>query len=162
MFRSFDAGRTVTSPMPLHLAIVGTETSCMFCLEGDRYTRRGDFRLLADRRLGIVTPSGEFAAKNSPVIPDNVTRLRIHSNGQITFNEASGVVAEAGRIELVRFDSMEHLTTDDGVFFSCNSGGVPQVVPPTESVLLVGQLELSNVNQSDEQELLKIFQATQR
>lgn len=161
-FRCFDAGKTVTSPMPLHVAIVGTETACMFCLDGGRYTRRGDFRLLTDRRLGIVTPSGEFAAKNSPVIPDNTTRIKIHSNGLITFNDASGAVAEVGRLEVVRFESMEHLTTEDGVFFSCTSEIVPQVVPPTESILLVGQLELSNVNQADEEELLKILQATLR
>ncbi len=148
-FRSFDSGPLLNSPSATHVAL-SRENSVMFCLEGNRVTRRGDFQILSDRRLGLITSSGEFAAQGSTALPDDAKALQILQNGTVRFTNAAGEVLDAGRISVCRITNLADLQTSDGVLFLVSDGRQLEVMENPDSVLRLNCLEQSNVNQADE------------
>ncbi len=148
-FRSFDSGPLLNSPSATHVAL-SRENSVMFCLEGNRLTRRGDFQILSDRRLGLITSSGEFAAQGSTALPDDAKALQILQNGTVRFTNAAGEVLDAGRISVCRITNLADLQTSDGVLFLVSDGRQREVMENPDSVLRLNCLEQSNVNQADE------------
>ena len=148
-FRSFDSGPLLNSPSATHVAL-SRENSVMFCLEGNRVTRRGDFQILSDRRLGLITSSGEFAAQGSTALPDDAKALQILQNGTVRFTNAAGEVLDAGRISVCRITNLADLQTSDGVLFLVSDGRQLEVMENPDPVLRLNCLEQSNVNQADE------------
>ena len=152
-FRSFKSGPLIQSPIATHVAL-SNESSVMFCLEGNRVTRRGDFQILADRRLGIITSSGEFAADGSTPLPEVVNDIQILQNGTVRFSNATGETLEAGRIAVCSISNLADLQTSDGVLFLASDAGQIMVMEDPVSVLRRNSLEQSNVNRMDENLLL--------
>ena len=152
-FRSFESGPLIQSPIATHVAL-SNESSVMFCLEGNRVTRRGDFQILADRRLGIITSSGEFAADGSTPLPEVVKDIQILQNGTVRFSNATGETLEAGRIAVCSISNLADLQTSDGVLFLASDAGQIMVMEDPASVLRRNSLEQSNVNRMDENLLL--------
>ena len=152
-FRSFESGPLIQSPIATHVAL-SNESSVMFCLEGNRVTRRGDFQILADRRLGIITSSGEFAADGSTPLPEVVKDIQILQNGTVRFSNAAGETLEAGRIAVCSISNLADLQTSDGVLFLASDAGQIMVMEDPASVLRRNSLEQSNVNRMDENLLL--------
>ena len=152
-FRSFESGPLIQSPIATHVAL-SNESSVMFCLEGNRVTRRGDFQILADRRLGIITSSGEFAADGSTPLPEVVKDIQILQNGTVRFSNAAGETLEAGRIAVCSISNLADLQTSDGVLFLASDAGQIMVMEDPVSVLRRNSLEQSNVNRMDENLLL--------
>ena len=152
-FRSFESGPLIQSPIATHVAL-SNESSVMFCLEGNRVTRRGDFQILADRRLGIITSSGEFAADGSTPLPEVVKDIQILQNGTVRFSNAAGETLEAGRIAVCSISNLADLQTSDGVLFLASDAGQIMVMEDPVSVLRRNSLEQSNVNRMDENSLL--------
>ena len=152
-FRSFESGPLIQSPIATHVAL-SNESSVMFCLEGNRVTRRGDFQILADRRLGIITSSGEFAADGSTPLPEVVKDIQILQNGTVRFSNATGETLEAGRIAVCSISNLADLQTSDGVLFLASDAGQIMVMEDPVSVLRRNSLEQSNVNRMDENSLL--------
>ena len=152
-FRSFESGPLITSPIATHVALTN-ESSAMFFLEGHRLTRRGDFRLLKDRRLGIVSRSGEMASAESTPIPEDATEVQIAANGTIHFKNAAGETREAGRIAVCRVTNLAKLESDDGVFFIASDHGTVTLCEDASAFLLRNTLEQSNVDRSYENSLL--------
>ncbi|MFO1003306.1 MAG: hypothetical protein U0936_23475 [Planctomycetaceae bacterium] len=106
MFRSYETGRLQPSPVPTHVAIASKNGALMFCLEGNMYTRRGDFQRLADGRLGLVTSSGSYALQDSTPIPESITSLEISPTGEI-FYDANGQPTSAGHVGIVQLSGIE-------------------------------------------------------
>ena len=152
-FRSFESGPLIQSPIATHVAL-SNESSVMFCLEGNRVTRRGDFQILADRRLGIITSSGEFAADGSTPLPEVVKDIQILQNGTVRFSNAAGETLEAGRIAVCSISNLADLRTSDGVLFLASDADQIMVMEDPASVLRRNSLEQSNVNRMDENSLL--------
>ena len=155
MFRSFETGRLQPSPVPTHMAIGSKNGALMFCLEGNLFTRRGDFQRLADGRLGLVTSSGSYALKDSTPIPESTTTIEVTPMGEI-FYDADGQPTSAGHVGIVELSELNRLQTVDGVFFSSET---PAGSPATglEADLSIHQLEMSNVNRSDDTQLLELL-----
>jgi hypothetical protein len=155
MFRSFETGRLQPSPVPTHVAIGSKNGALMFCLEGNLFTRRGDFQRLADGRLGLVTSSGSYALKDSTPIPESTTTIEVTPMGEI-FYDADGQPTSAGHVGIVELSKLNRLQTVDGVFFNSET---PAGSPATglEADLSIHQLEMSNVNRSDDTQLLELL-----
>lgn len=157
-FRSFQSGTRISSPIATHVALT-EENSTMFCLEGNRLTRRGDFQLLADRRLGIVTSREEIAAVESTPLPDGATDVQILQNGTIQFRNAVGDTSEAGRIAVCRVTNQADLQSIDGIFFiGADTGNITTHEDPSD-FLLMKTLEQSNVDRSYENSLLEYLKS---
>lgn len=164
-FWSFQPGRSVHSPLPLHVSL-GEETSLMFCLEGNILTRRGDFQLLPDRRIGLNTPSGFRALANSPQLPPTAKRISINEQGRIQFlSETDGPPGEAGVVSVVRIEHPDELQSVDGVHFTSQSHDTWQALNPETLSLKTRQIELSNVDPASERiqlETLRLATETTR
>jgi hypothetical protein len=155
MFRSFETGRLQPSPVPTHVAIGSKNGALMFCLEGNMYTRRGDFQRLADGRLGLVTSTGSFALKDSTPIPESTTTPEITPMGEI-FYDAGGQPTSAGHVGIVELSELNRLQTVDGVFFTSETP-MQSPVEALQAELVIHSLELSNVNRSDDTQLLELL-----
>jgi len=142
-YRSFRAGRMIASPVTTHVALPD-DPGLMFCLEGNRLTRRGDFTLLTSRRLGIRFGDQELPLKDSPVVPEDISAVRIESTGKIEGRSSSGQRSSLGRIAIARLESPGQLQSTDGVFFSLLDSTAVSPAAPGTFVLATGTLELSN------------------
>ena len=155
MFRSFESGGLQPSPIPTHVAIGSKNGALMFCLDGNMFTRRGDFQRLEDGRLGLVTSSGRYALKDSTPIPESTSRIEITPLGEI-FYDAGGQPNSAGHVGIVELSELNRLQTVDGVFFTSET---PLESPATglEAMLAIQHLEMSNVNREDDTQLLELL-----
>jgi len=152
-FRSFESGPLIQSPISTHAALTQTD-SLMFLLDANRLTRRGDFRLLQDRRLGLVTRGGEFASAGSTSIPDDATHIRITADGTIQFENVAGETCDAGRISVCSVKYPDELQTDDGVFFQLSDSENLTLHDDVAKVLVTNALEQSNVDRNYEKSLM--------
>lgn len=148
-FRSFESGPLIQSPIATHVAL-SNESSVMFCLEGNRVTRRGDFQILTNRKLGIITSGGEIAVEGYTPLPQDAKDLRILQNGNVQFNNAAGETLEAGRIVVCSITNLADLQSSDGVLFLASDAGNLKILEHLDSVLRLNSLEQSNVNRVDE------------
>jgi hypothetical protein len=149
-FWSFQPGRSIHSPLPLHVSL-GEDASLMFQLEGNILTRRGDFQLLPDRRIGLNTPSGFLAIANSPQLPPTAKRISINEQGRIQFHsDTDGTPGEAGVVSVVRIEHPDDLQSVDGVHFTSQSHDAWQALNPETLSLKTRQIELSNVDPASE------------
>lgn len=155
MFRSFETGQLQPSPVPTHVAIASKNGALMFCLDGNLFTRRGDFQRLADGRLGLVTSSGSYALKDSTPIPESVTSIEITTSGEIMY-DAEGQPVSAGLVGIVELSELNRLQTVDGVFFTSETLNASSV-PAANAELTTYQLEMSNVNRTDDTQLLELL-----
>lgn len=153
-FRSFESGALIATPIATYVALTN-EDSMMFCLEGNRLTRRGDFQLLPDRRLGIVTSGEQMASAESTPLPDDATDVQILQNGRIQFRNAAGVTGDAGRIAVCSVTDLAQLQSDDGVFFTASDDGNISPCADASAFLRPKSLEQSNVDRSYENSLLE-------
>ena len=149
-FRSMQIGRLISSPAGTHVAIASADEHYFFGLNENQVTRRGDFALLPDRRLGLITSQGTFSLKNSAPLPVDAVGLRITSAGEILYDDASGNSLSAGSIELACVKRLDDLSTLDGVVFQCPAGSKWEIVTAQVANLVENRLELSNVDYKEE------------
>ncbi|MCA9013519.1 MAG: hypothetical protein KDB01_27400 [Planctomycetaceae bacterium] len=153
-FRCFQPGPLIPSPIATHVALSKSDSS-MFCLENNRVTRRGDFQLLTDRRLGIITSHGEFAAVESTPIPEDAVRIRITMNGTIQYQIAEGEVRESGRISVCTMNNFSELQSADGMIFEMMNPDDGIIHGDAAGLLVTHCLEQSNVDRIYENSLLQ-------
>jgi flagellar basal body rod protein FlgG len=156
MFTDFDSGRLISSPMPLHVAIQEHPT-WMFRLDGDMLTRRGDFELLPDRRIGLMVSGNTHALANSPTLPEDARRPSINAAGGIEYTDQSGAMIQAGQLEIVKVTELDQLASADGIHFTSRSLKTLEPVTVEDCFVAVGSLELSNVDREEEAALLNHF-----
>ncbi|MCX7387138.1 MAG: hypothetical protein NTX48_10785 [Planctomycetales bacterium] len=157
-FRSFQSGTLISSPIGTHVALTN-EHSTMFWLEGNCLTRRGDFQVLADRRLGIVTRNEEIAAAESTPLPEGATDVQVAQNGTIQFKDAAGETCEAGQIALCIVKDLAAMKSADGVFFTVRDAGDVMRREDASAFLLTKMLEQSNVDPVSENSLLTLLKS---
>lgn len=155
MFLCFDAGRMISSPVATHVSLPADDGSLMFQLEGGRLTRRGDFALLPDRRLGLITQVENYALKKLPQIPEEAGEIRITKTGEILFKDAAGESKSLGTLSVVKVNDLAKLTTADGVIFTFDAASDHLHVTPTTPELRTNTLEISNVTSEEEARLLE-------
>lgn len=155
MFRSFEPGRLQPSPVPTHVAIGSKNGALMFCLEGNLFTRRGDFQRLEDGRLGLVTSFGSYALKDSTAVPESTTTIEITPLGEILCH-VEGQTASAGHVRIAELSELDRLQTVDGVFFTSETP-MQSPVEARQAELVIHSLEMSNVNRSDDAQLLELL-----
>lgn len=147
--RSFEPGRLMASTDGLHVALPG-DPELMFCfLDGSVLSRRGDFRLLSDRRMGVATPAGDVPLCDVPRIPEDVTDIAITASGRIIGRAVDVSEVELGQVPVVRCPGIRDAETTDGVFFRIN-GRHLQRLSPEAIRLRTGTIEMSNVDRHGE------------
>ena len=140
------------STNPLDWAIQGEGFFSVTLPDGTiGYTRDGQFTLDADRNL--VTARG-YRLVWEGQIPENVTDIRIQSDGTITALDADGQNVDVGTVQLARFPNPSGLTSfGDNVWLeSAASGALQQGAPGSENFGLITshKVEQSNVDLSQE------------
>jgi len=159
MFYSFDPGKRISSPLPLHVALPADNGALMFCLEGNLLTRRGDFQLLADRRVGLTTHTGPVALRDSAILPDSAKDVSISQAGEIQYVDTAGMTVIAGRVAVRCVVDLSELSSDDGVIFVIRSSESLSTPEPDKTRLSTGTLELSNVDRENDRALLSHLQS---
>ena len=110
--------------------------------DGIRYTRKGNFKL--DAMGFLVTQGGyQVMGKGGPI---NISGGEIHVDGQGVI-ESDG--SEVGQIDVVDFEDYKTLIKEGNAMYK-NDSGDPGVVPPLETKIEQGYVELSNVNVAEE------------
>ncbi len=153
-FTSFEPGRIIKSPMPLHVALQSKNGAFMFRLEGDQFTRRGDFQLLRDRRIGLCHNGTDYALSQSMQLPEEAVNIHFSADGTIDYEDASSQLLSAGQLEIFELPQLDQLTTVDGVIFTSTSGKPAAFVSGQVAILTIRSLELSNVDREEESALL--------
>jgi hypothetical protein len=142
----FSPGRSIVTGQPLHL-MIQDGPSYMFRLEpGNRVTRCGRFERMGDGRLAVRAAGELIPLYESPVIPTDPDTLRVANTGQTFQDTTDGIAELPGPIPIVMIRSLGRLTSSDGVIFEVDEPA--EVLTQHEpSLLIQGQLELSNVDE---------------
>ena len=147
--RRLTSGEAFETGDPLHLAL-RTPGLVFFQLADGRLTRNGMFSRMNDGRLGLQARDGFVALQNSPVLPTDQWCV-IQSDGRV-FDE--DVRSQIGSIQVVKVECADQLTTEDGVYFRTRE----PVEVAEQFELLVGALELSNVDVDRNRHVLNALQ----
>jgi flagellar basal body rod protein FlgG len=102
-----------------------------------------------------VTSSGSYALKDSTPIPESVTSIEITTSGEIMY-DAEGQPVSAGYVGIVELSELNRLQTVDGVFFTSETLDASSV-PGANAELTTYHLEMSNVNRTDDTQLLELL-----
>ncbi|NOZ25525.1 MAG: flagellar hook basal-body protein [Nitrospirae bacterium] len=130
----FSPGQFIETGNPLDVAIEGDG---FFVLEGDRYTRRGDFRLDRDGYLINIDGLKVIGADDAPVqLPPGM--VDIGPGGEISVNGTA-----AGRLKIVDFAKPYGLVKTGDATYTAPAESEPRAAFPR---LLSGVVEGSNVN----------------
>jgi len=130
-FIDFSSGPEKRTGNPLDVAINGEG---FFALEGDRYTRNGNFRL--DSEGNIVDQSGIKVLGDGGTLTVQGSKIDISASGEIFVDNVA-----VGTFKIVDFPDKSLLVKSDGGFFTSEESGT-EVSP----VISQGYLEESNVN----------------
>jgi len=144
---SWQPGKSIFTGDPLHVSL-GDDPHLMFRLDDDAFTRRGDFQVLPDRRIGFRHSTGTFTLHDSPVIPQNFRSVQISETGVISVVQENGTRRELGQLTVVRLQELHRLESNDGVVFHAQTTEQPEVV--TNPALMTQAIELSNVDRDEE------------
>ncbi len=130
----FSEGKLINTSNPLDLAIKGRG---FFVLEGNRYTRRGDFQLDSEGYLVNYKGLKVLGANSKPIrVPSG--KIIISRDGQITVDGRT-----VGRLKLVEFpDENKLIKVGDSLYVT----SLQQQPVESDSEVLQGALEGSNIN----------------
>jgi flagellar basal-body rod protein FlgF len=133
-------GNTVKTGNVLDVAIEG---SGFFALEGNRYTRRGDFKKNSEGYL--TTYDGiKVLGQGGPIsLPEDSVEISVDLEGKISVLQAGGTLpTEIDTIKVVDFGPDVNLTkAGNGLFTPANAAG-----SPSNAAVKQGYLETSNVD----------------
>ena len=165
----FQQGPVEFTGNPLDVAIMGEGFFKVETPQGVAYTRAGNFRLDAQRRL--VTPEGyPVLANGAPIIVDpglakgglitlENQRFLINADGTISVDGT-----EVGRLDIVSFDDLSALKKRGENLFVLE--GEAQEIPVENPEIRQGHLELSNADPLEEMvnliDIQREFEAIQK
>lgn len=165
----FQQGPVEFTGNPLDVAIMGEGFFKVETPQGVAYTRAGNFRLDAQRRL--VTPEGyPVLANGAPIIVDpglakgglitlENQRFLINADGTISVDGT-----EVGRLDIVTFDDLSALKRRGENLFVLE--GEAQEIPVENPEIRQGHLELSNADPLEEMvnliDIQREFEAIQK
>ncbi len=149
--RIFTSGDLTQTGERLDIAIQGDGFFEVQMPDGTRaYTRDGAFKTAADGR--IVTSDGLPIQGGFQPVPAGTTNITIGSNGDVTYNGASG--STSFQVQLVRFNNAAGLeSAGSNLYRETNASGPPELGGPGQNgfgSLNQGYLEMSNVKVVEE------------
>lgn len=143
---------------PLDVAIEGDGYFVVQTLQGERYTRSGQFRMDTERRLVDGGGLPVLGDAGPIVIPENASQITVSATGDIS-TDVGGVV---GRLRVVQFDSEQQLEMLGGGLYATDQ--TPRDVEQRR--IAQGFVEGSNVQPVVEMtrmiDVLRQYQSTQR
>lgn len=127
-----------------HAAVNDNSGLVMFRLENQTATRFGAFEILSDRRIGMKVAGRELPLAGIVALPEAAQKFQIDGMGNVIAGVDAGEATVLGRIECIRFNDTQAITTTDDVTFdySAMSPGDFEVI--SGSSVFPGKLELSN------------------
>lgn len=135
----FSTGTLQQTDAPLDLAINGDGFFQIQTPRGVRYTRAGNFSMNA---------SGQLVTKSGDLVVGERGGITIPNQGQISIGEDGSINVEGStvdKLKIVRFNNPTNaLSQDGGSLFVANGTQAP--LPNTDSRVLQGSLESSNIN----------------
>jgi flagellar basal-body rod protein FlgF len=146
-WHNFQPGAIQQTGSPLDVAIKGDGFLTVQTPDGERYTRNGALQIDAQGQL-VTSDGSPVLGDNGPIVFQATDHdISITADGRVTaIDGATTNNAESvrGRIRLVSFDAAQQLQKEGGSLFSAPAGVAP--VPDTQSQLVQGSIEKSNVN----------------
>ena len=111
---------------------------------GIRFSRKGNFQLDLEGR--IITQEGNLVlGKGGPInVPRLTSQIIVDQQGNISADNTN-----IGQFDVVDFENYEHLAKEGSGLF-VNVMGDPGLVPPAETRIRQGYVEMSNVDAADE------------
>lgn len=153
-FTEFSPGPLIDTGNPLDTAIHGDGFFKVQGPDGVRYTRRGDFVL--DQNGNLQTSNGlpVLDQGSAPInIPETtINQISISSLGEISVMGRDGSRSPVGSIGVVTISDTSKLKREADTTFSLLPDG--QETANAEPTLVIGSLETSNVNMTEEMALM--------
>lgn len=153
-FTEFSPGPIRETGNPLDMAIHGDGFFKVQGPNGVLYTRRGDFVL--DQSGNLKTSNGlpVLDQANGPInIPDSaISQISVSSLGEISVMGRDGTRSTVGSVAVVTVDDTKKLKREADTTFSLQADGQETAV--TEPTLVIGNLETSNVNMTEQMTLM--------
>lgn len=150
----FSPGPLVETGNPLDMAIPEDGFFKVQGPSGILYTRRGDFVL--DQNGNLLTSNGlpVLDGANGPInVPDSTTdRISVNSLGEISLLSEDGNQTTVATIGVVTIDDKSLLKRETDTTFSLAPDA--QETPMEEPALVIGSVETSNVNMSEEMTMM--------
>lgn len=153
-FTEFSSGPMVETGNPLDMAIHGDGFFKVQGPNGVLYTRRGDFVLDQNGNLKTSNGMAVLDGSNGPInIPDTtISQISISSLGEISTMGRDGSRSVVGSIGVVTINDTSKLKREADTTFSLQADGQETVA--TEPTLVIGNLETSNVNMTEEMTMM--------
>ena len=153
-FTDFTPGPMFETGNPLNMAIHGDGFFKVQGPNGVLYTRRGDFML--DQKGNLQTSNGMpvLDGANGPInIPDTtINQISVSSLGEISAMGRDGSRSVVGSVGVVTINDTSKLKREADTTFSLQADGQETVA--TEPTLVIGKLETSNVNMTEEMTMM--------
>jgi flagellar basal-body rod protein FlgF len=153
-FTDFSEGPIKETSNPLDIAIHGDGFFKVQATEGVRYTRRGDFHVDSDGTLLTGNNMPVLNEANAPInIPEtDVSKVSVNSLGEISILSVDGARNVVGQLGIVTINDNNNLKRESDTLYSLEQGG--QEIPIEEPYLAIGNLEMANINTTEEMALM--------
>ena len=153
-FTEFSPGPMIETGNSLDMAIHGDGFFKVQGPNGVLYTRRGDFVLDQTGNLQTSNGMAVLDSSNGPItIPDTtINQISVSSLGEISTMGRDGSRSVIGSIGVVTINDTSKLKREADTTFSLQADGQETVT--TEPTLVIGNLETSNVNMTEEMTMM--------
>ncbi len=153
-FSDFSEGPLRPTGNALDIAIHGEGFFKVQTANGIRFTRRGDFHVDSDGTLLTGNNLPVLDAANAPInVPETESsKISTNSIGEVSVIAMDGTRSVVGKIGVVTISDPQQLTRESETLYALESNG--QEFPVEEPDLAVGNLELSNINMTEEMALM--------
>ncbi len=153
-FTDFTEGPMKETANPLDIAIHGDGFFKVQATDGVRYTRRGDFHVDSDGTLLTGNDMPVLDEGNALItIPETDTsKVSVNSLGEISILSVDGTRNIVGELGIVTINDTNKLKRVSDTLYSLEQGAQETVVE--EPYLAIGNLEMSNINTTEEMALM--------
>ena len=153
-FTDFTEGPIKETSNPLDIAIHGDGFFKVQATDGVSYTRRGDFHVDSDGTLLTGNNMPVLDEANAPInIPEmDVSKVSVNSLGEISILAMDGTREIVGTLGIVTINDTNKLKRESDTLYSLEQGG--QEIPLEEPRLAIGNLEMANINTTEEMALM--------
>ncbi|HID02141.1 MAG TPA: flagellar basal-body rod protein FlgF [Desulfobacterales bacterium] len=165
-FTEFSEGAIRGTGNPLDIAIHGEGFFKVQSPDGPQFTRRGDFHTDQDGTLLTGNNMPVLDEGNAPILltATETSKISVNSIGEVATISIDGTRNIIGKIAIYTINDNKLLKRESDTLFSLKENG--QEILMEEPDLAVGNLEISNVNMTEEMALMmestKTFESYQK
>jgi len=145
-WRNLGAGPIQQTGNPLDVAINGDGYIVVQTAAGERYTRNGSLQINGQGQL-VTADGAPVMGDNGPIVFQTTDHdVMITPDGRVTVTEAGATNTESlrGQIRIVSFAAPQQLQKEGNNLYAAPAGVA--AIPDTNSKLIQGSIEKSNVN----------------